>query len=223
MVEGTLDRGATITSVPAARVSIIAAVSVVLLLAVLHLLSPEFNAAWRMVSEYALGGYGWVLSLMFISWAISSWALAYALRGRVRTGGGRAGLIFLVASGVGEAMAAAFDVKHGLHGAAALLGIPTLPVAAVLISKALARNPTRPAARKALFATAVLTWVGIISMAVAVIVMLNGLSKAGGQMTPEVIAVGGYANRFLIVSYCAWIVTAAREATGAAGSPPAGY
>jgi hypothetical protein len=222
-MEGTSDRSAIIILVPAARVSIIAAVLVVLLLAGLHLLSPEFDPAWRMVSEYALGGYGWVLSLMFISWAISSWALAYSLRGRVKTAGGKVGLVFLLASGLGEAMAAAFDVKHGLHSVAALIGIPTLPVAAVLISKALARNPTRPAAKKTLFATAALTWVGIISMAAAVIVMFNGLSKAGGQMTPEVIAVSGYANRFLIVSYCAWIVTAAREATRAAGSPPADY
>jgi hypothetical protein len=222
-MEVTLDRSAIMTSVPAARVSIIAAVLVVLLLAGLHLLSPELDPAWRMVSEYALGGYGWVLSLMFVSWAVSSWALAYALRGQVGTGSGRAGLIFLVASGVGEAMAAAFDVKHELHGVAALIGIPTLPVAAILISKALARNPTRPAARKALFATAVLTWVGIISMAAAVIVMLNGLSKAGGQMTPEVIAVSGYANRFLIVTYCVWVVTAARAATRAAVSLPADY
>ena len=40
-------------------------VAVLVLLAILHILSPEFNPAWRMVSEYANGKYAWVLSLLF--------------------------------------------------------------------------------------------------------------------------------------------------------------
>ena len=62
----------------AARLSLAAAIATLLTLAVLHLLSPEFDPSWRMVSEYANGGYGWVLSLMFASWAVSSWALAFS-------------------------------------------------------------------------------------------------------------------------------------------------
>jgi len=44
-----------------------------LFLASLHVLSPEFDPSWRIVSEYALGNFGWVLSLMFVSWAVSWW------------------------------------------------------------------------------------------------------------------------------------------------------
>jgi hypothetical protein len=40
-----------------------------LLLASLQVLSPEFAPSWRMISEYALGRYGWMLSLMFFPWA----------------------------------------------------------------------------------------------------------------------------------------------------------
>ncbi len=64
------------TSGPAARVAIAAAGAVLLWLASLHVLSPEFDPSWRVVSEYANGRYCWVLSLMFASWALSSWALA---------------------------------------------------------------------------------------------------------------------------------------------------
>ena len=64
---------------PAAEVAITAACAVLLLLGSLHLLSPEFDPSWRVVSEYANGRYAWVLSLMFAVWAISSWALAVAL------------------------------------------------------------------------------------------------------------------------------------------------
>jgi hypothetical protein len=61
-------------SLPAARLAIAAAAAALLLLASLHVLSPEFDPSWRMVSEYANGHYGWVLSLMFAAWGVSSWA-----------------------------------------------------------------------------------------------------------------------------------------------------
>lgn len=40
------------------------------LLTSLHVLSPEFDPSWRMVSEYAYGRHGAVLSLMFLAWGI---------------------------------------------------------------------------------------------------------------------------------------------------------
>jgi hypothetical protein len=48
-------------------------------LSLLHGLSPEFHPSWRMVSEYANGRHGGLLAAMFVSWALSSWLLAYAL------------------------------------------------------------------------------------------------------------------------------------------------
>ena len=52
-----------------------------------------------MVSEYALGHYGWVLALMFLSWGLSSWALAVATWSQVNTASGKVGLWFLVVAG----------------------------------------------------------------------------------------------------------------------------
>ena len=40
-----------------ARLALAAAIATLLTLAVLHILSPEFAPAWRMVSEYANGNY----------------------------------------------------------------------------------------------------------------------------------------------------------------------
>ncbi|RPJ18786.1 MAG: DUF998 domain-containing protein, partial [Chloroflexi bacterium] len=121
-------------SIPAARLAIAAGIAVLLLLGSLHVLSPEFDPSWRMVSEYANGRYAPVLSLMFIAWGISSWALALAIGSQVGTRAGKIGLIFLIIAGVGEAMASVFDVNHSLHGLAAMIGIHSLPVAAMLIS-----------------------------------------------------------------------------------------
>ncbi len=120
-------------------------------LAVLHVLSPEFDPSWRMVSEYALGNYGWVLSLMFIAWAVSSWKLAFTIWSQVRTRAGKIGLIFLIAAGVGEAMAAAFDINHPLHSVAAMIGIFSLPVAAMLISSVSAVSKHGPLQGKHFF------------------------------------------------------------------------
>ncbi len=106
-----------------ARLSLIASVATLLTLVLLHILSPEFAPSWRMVSEYANGDYGWVLSLMFIFWAISSWLLAFTIWSEVKTTAGKVGLYFLIASGIGEAMAAVFDINHSLHGLASLIGI----------------------------------------------------------------------------------------------------
>lgn len=53
---------------PAARFAIAAAAAALLLLASLHVLSPAFDPSWRMVSEYANGRHGWVLSLMVAAW-----------------------------------------------------------------------------------------------------------------------------------------------------------
>jgi hypothetical protein len=105
-----------------AHIAIVSTIVALICLVSLHFLSPEFDPSWRMVSEYALGNYSWVLSVMFLTWAIGAWTLAYALRHEVATVGGKIGLFFLVLAGVGEAMAAIFDVQHSLHGLAAMIG-----------------------------------------------------------------------------------------------------
>ena len=93
------------------------------LLGALHAASPEFDPSWRMVSEYALGRSPWLLSLFFLSWGVGTWALAIAIRPHVMKRAGAAGLVFLVLAGVGEAMAAIFDINQGVgHGIAGLLG-----------------------------------------------------------------------------------------------------
>ncbi len=64
---------------PAAYVALVATAISCLSLILLHALSPEFSPSWRMVSEYANGSWPWVLTLVFVSWAISSFALAVSL------------------------------------------------------------------------------------------------------------------------------------------------
>jgi hypothetical membrane protein len=215
--------------VPAARLSIAATAAVLLLLASLHVLSPEFDPSWRVVSEYANGRYGWVLSLMFVAWAVSSWALVFTIRSQVTRRAGKLGVAVLAAAGVGEAMASIFDINHPLHHVAALLGVFGLPVAAMLISVGLSRTHGWSAAKTVLLWTANLTWLVLVTMIASLIVMMVGYTRAGHRMTPDVIAVVGYTNRLLVVLYCVWVMTVAWQAiktidclSGRAGSRSVG-
>ena len=80
----------------AAWLAMLATGATILLLATLHGLSPEFSPSWRVISEYAFGHYPGVLSLMFLSWGIGSWALVVAIWSEVRTSAGKVGLWFLI-------------------------------------------------------------------------------------------------------------------------------
>lgn len=210
--------------VTAARIAIVATAAVVVVLAALRVLSPEFNPAWRAVSEYANGNYGWMLSLMFACWAMGTWALAYALHPLIQTPAGKLGLVCLIAAGAGEAMAVVFDINQPLHGLAGILGVGGLPVAAVLIGLSLRRTaPWLRANRLFLWSTHA-TWVAVILMLAALMLEFITFTHAGGRVPDDgsslplgttlphgTIALFGYANRLLIVIYCVWAIVAARE------------
>ncbi|HLJ46703.1 MAG TPA: DUF998 domain-containing protein [Bryobacteraceae bacterium] len=194
-----------------------AAIATVLLLAALHALSPEFDPSWRMVSEYANGRYGWVLSLMFGMWALSTWALAFELWPRVRGRAGKIGLYFLIASGIGEMMAAFFDINHPLHDVAGLIGVPTMPIAASLISWRWPCSSRKKALRSLLW-TANLIWLALALFIATMYLMVTTLHHAGGHMGRALnhlpagtIALDGWANRLYVVACCIWVIAAAYQ------------
>ncbi|HZQ56047.1 MAG TPA: DUF998 domain-containing protein [Bryobacteraceae bacterium] len=207
---------------PTAWLAIVSTTAAVLLLIVLHVLSPEFSPAWRMVSEYAFGDYAWVLSLMFLTWGIGTWALSVAIWDQVQTRAGRVGLYFLIVAGIGEALASVFDIKHEIgHGIAGLLGVIGFPIAAFLLSVALGHNETWSALRKALVWIANLSWISIVLLAATMAIMMMQLSRANGghlpqhapkSLPPGVLALDGWADRLIVLSNCAWVLLVACRA-----------
>lgn len=208
-----------------AWVAILAAGLVVVILGALHALSPEFDPAWRVVSEYADGRYGWVLSLMFACWAVGSWSLALALRPYMTRLASKIGLAFLVVSGAGEALAAAFDINQPLHGLAGLLGVGGLPVAAILITVTLRRAQPSLRGNNALLCSANATWLVVAALIASLAVQFLTFVHAGGHvpsdgkplpigtvLPPGVVALVGYANRLLVLVFCAWMALAAWNA-----------
>lgn len=198
---------------PAAYVSLGATAVSCLALLTLHLASPEFAPSWRMVSEYANGQHKWLLTVVFIGWALSSFALIGALWPLRVTTLGKIGLIFLFLGGLGQTMGALFDINHKLHGPAAMIGIPSLCAAAVLITLALARRPDTFA--PPLWA-AHLPWITFALMIGAFILFFSTLKAAGVDMTGQsgplkelpagVSGYVGWANRALFAAAYLWAV-----------------
>ena len=210
-----------------ALLAIVATLVTLLLLASLHVLSPEFNPSFRMVSEYALGHYGWVLSLMFLAWGMSSWALAVALWSQVKTKAGKVGLWFLVIAGIGEAMASVFDITHDPgHSIAGVLGVGGFPIAAVLLSLSLGRLPAWRGAKKPLLWIANLSWISVVLLVATLVLLTVQFAQANGGQLPQhapaqlpagVLGLDGWADRLIVLSNCLWVLVAAWQAMRLAG------
>ena len=181
----------------------------------LHVVSPELAPSWRMVSEYANGRFPWLLTVVFAGWAISSFALAAALRPLSASTLGTIGLLFLLLAGVGQTMGGLFDINHRLHGPAAMIGIPSLCVAAVLVTIALSRRPGIDAPPTW---SAHLPWMTFVAMIGALALFFSSLKAAGvdvaGQSRPlaelpaGVSGYVGWANRLLFATSYLWTVLA---------------
>ena len=193
-------------------------------LIVLHVVSPEFAPSWRMVSEYANGRHAWLLIFVFLAWAFSSFALAVALWPLSASNLGKIGLLFLVLSGIGQAMGGLFDIHHKLHGPAAMIGIPSLCIAAVVLTMAMAREDGVVALPTW---SAHLPWITFALMLGTFAVFLPALKSAGvdvsaqtgplKELPPDVLGYVGWANRLIFVSSYVWTVLAALQVVRAAG------
>ena len=206
----------------AARLAMGMTIITILLLATLHVLSPEFAPSWRMISEYAFGQYGWVLSLMFLFWALSTWACAISLWPQIRTRPGKAGLYLLILAGIGEAMASVFDIRHPTgHGIAGLFGVLGFPAAALLLSASLGRSENWRGERERLLWIANFSWIAVVLLVATLIVMTVQFAAANGghlpqhapkSLPPGVLALDGWADRLIVLVNCAWVFLAAPHA-----------
>jgi hypothetical protein len=208
-------------SVPAAAIAMAATAVAVVLLATLHVLSPEFSPAWRTVSEYANGRYSSVLCAMFVAYGLSSLTLGFGIRSQLNTRRSRIGLAALVVSGVGQAAAAAFDLNQpALHDLAGVLGIVALPLGAVLISRSLAHETAWSSANRQLRWSAHLTWISVVVfvlsfplMMATFVLAMGALPSAPPKELPHgVVAIVGWTDRLLILSAWGWVSVTAWHA-----------
>jgi len=207
------------TAARSARMTVVLAAVFLSLLFLLHFLEPEFDPSWRMISEYALGRYGWMMSLAFFCWGGSVLALLIALWLTLQGVSGliaRGWLMLIVAALFGAGIfktnpitdTTTVSTANTLHTLCGAIVILTFPIVASLISGTLSRNPTWAQARGQLLWTTLLVWFGQLAFFGSIIIS-NAINPSAGRLGPEVYL--GWPNRFMVVVYVIWLVTVARQ------------
>lgn len=197
---------------------LLGAVSLLCLL-ILHFVSSEFKPNFRMVSEYALGNHKWLLTVFFICWGLCSISCGLMLWSLVTSGWAKFGTLLLFVTGVGAIMGGLFDVQHKLHGLSFGIGVPFLPLAAILISYHLLKKAEWQNHSSALLLSTHSIWISLLFMAASMFLLFSSLKSVGIEYGPDsppltvlpkgVIGINGWANRLLVLCYILYpIITA---------------
>ena len=196
-----------------ARIAYYSAATSLILIAILHGMKNDLYPAAHMVSEYAIGPYGWIMQLAFFAWALSCIYLGSVIRPHLNTRGGKIGQVLLIIAGFALIMGGVFIIDspyvaipeptlHGsLHGLSAMVGLPAQAIAGILISNSLKRNPAWVLARKPVILFAHLAWISLILMFASTFIMMG---QPGGNFNGDTGI--GWFNRLLILLYCSWLM-----------------
>jgi hypothetical membrane protein len=194
---------------------LLGSIALVSLLA-LHFLSPEYQMSWRMISEYALGKYKWLLTLFFVSWGLASMLLAIGLWHEMQSIWAKIGLVLVFVSGIGAVMGGLFDLKHKFHGFSFALGVPTLPIGALLVAYHMVSFEEWAFAKNMILTTSHSLWMSMVLMGITLGKFMGDYKKTGLPMGPDieppktlpvgVLGIHGYFNRLLVVCYIGWII-----------------
>ena len=194
-------------------------ISILCLLA-LHFIDTELKPSFRMVSEYALGKHKWLLTMFFLCWGLCSISSGFMLWNVVTTGWAKFGVVLLFVTGIGAIMGGLFDVQHKLHGLAFGIGLPFLPIGALLISYHLIQKTAWQNHSTLLLLSGHAIWISLILMAVAMVLLFSSLKANGIAFGPDaapmselpkgVIGINGWANRLLVLCYIAYPILIAK-------------
>ena len=194
-------------STVAAVYSLAATALAVGLMALLHVLEPEFDPSWRTLSEYSLGRYGALMRVAFLAMGTSVMAAAVALW-RV-TGPWSLGLVLVAIGPLGAAFIdtdpvttprAQMSRTSNVHAALGSLFFLGFPVAATVAGISAAGDPA---------VGPVLAWASIVPW----IALVWYLGTSVRHARPD--AVGGpdvrigWPQRVNLLAYLGWVALAA--------------
>ena len=202
----------------AARIAIILSITFLATLFLLHFLEPEFDPSWRMISEYELGRYGWMMRLAFFCWGGSLLSLLIALWAALQTISGKIARWWLLLIGIALFGAGIFvtnaimdttiSTANSLHTLCGAFVILTFPIASSLVVWCLARNENWTALRAHLFWVELFVWLSMFVFFGSIIVS-SAINPAAGRVGPEIYL--GWPNRIMVVAYHIWIIIIALD------------
>jgi hypothetical membrane protein len=195
--------------------SVISTITFMVLLLLLHFIKPELDPSWRMISEYAIGNLGWLMSLAFLAWAAAFIALCMALRSHIHNLIGKIGLVLLLISALGLVLAGLFTTdpvtqvsepttSGTLHSIGGTLGMG-MPFSALFLCISLVKNPAWKAKKRTIVTATVIAWTGFLLAMGMMGVLLSGSKGVFSPETPV-----GIPNRFEVLCYCIWLIVMSR-------------
>jgi Protein of unknown function (DUF998) len=205
--KGSSVSATSITNTPAGYASLISVITFLILLAVLHFLEPEFNSP-HLISEYELGNFGFLMSFAFFCLGAGSIFLARAVWSDLRTKGGHFGRWWLLLTGIAYIGAGFFTPDPAsfagsrLHGICGIIVIFSSPVVFTLLGRSIACHEQWSGVSRIVTGMTILTWMGLLSF-YASIFIFYGIAPGSGTI------VVGWMNRFMIITYSAWLITVA--------------
>lgn len=177
-----------------AKLSSLCVMIFLVMLLVLHFIKSDVDPIRRMISEYEIGRFGWLMQLAFIYIAISCVSLGIAIWLITNRISAKIGSVMFVIAAAGMIIAAANvtdpidaiqTTSHGdLHAIGFLIGIPSLIIACAIISIALRSTP--------------LLWLTVIQV-FSIMALVAGMALDIEKL------IGG-PNRLYIVACCVWII-----------------
>lgn len=192
----------------AARFSIVATTIFLLLLCILHILKPEIDPSWRVISEYEIGRFGWLMQIAFLFLAAASFSLFLALKFHLKSIIGRIGLTLLLITVLGVSMGAIFvsdpivtprdelTTAGYMHNAGGLFSVLMFPFVAAFITLSLIQNPLFKNIRLVLISLTIIIWISLLTYFY--------VYYSAGKIGPNTMI--GWPNRLFIVAYSIWLI-----------------
>lgn len=190
-----------------------------LILCALHILKPELDPKWRMISEYAIGKNGWLMRIAFFLWATSVVSLLVRL---IEASPTDHIVIYVWLSVIGLSLVGAGvfrtdpiteisrNFRNTVHTICGTVVILTFPIAAtmvciVYVGSGLVNYPIY------LIVMTVLTWLGQIGF-FAAIPISRRKDPSAGRTGPTTLV--GWPNRIMVLLYIAWMITTSFSLSG---------
>lgn len=177
------------------------------LMVLLHVLEPEFDPSWRMLSEYSLGRYGVLMRVAFLAMGTGVIAVAVALWRAA--GPWSLGLVLVAIGPLGAACVdtdpittprARMTRRSNVHAALGSLFILGFPVAATVAGLSAAGDPA---------VGPILAWASVAPW----ITLTWFLGTSVRHAQPDAVGAPdvriGWPNRVSILAYLGWVALAA--------------
>ena len=191
----------------AAGYSLGAVVLAVGLVVLLHLLEPEFDPSWRMLSEYSLGRYGGLMRVVFL--AVGSGVIAVALALSESAWPWSLGLVLVAFGPLGAAFVATdpittpraeFSRRSNVHAALGSLFILGFPVAATVAGIGASGDPAMGS---------VLAWASVAPWVALAWFLGSTIRYAQPDGVGSPLVRIGWPNRVSMLVYLGWVAFAA--------------